>query len=127
MYFHLLKVSPAERCTDLWLSLNILHNKASQKTSPILSRAKSLTWKGTNNRTVFNLLIFAAENKGSLQKPEFSCSQFRSSRDPECRFINKLLYSIGNSASSLHNKISAPRKLTYAISKLSKSITAGID
>jgi len=63
-----------------------------------------LTWKGTNHRTVFNLLIFAARKKGSLRSlryPEFSGFQFRSSRDSEC----KLLYSIGNLASSLHNKV----------------------
>jgi len=81
-------MGPAEWCTCLWLSLNILRNRASQKTSSNLSRAKSLTWKSTNHRTVFNLLIFAAGKKGSLQRPEFSGSQFRSSRDPECRFIN---------------------------------------
>jgi len=105
MYFYLLKVGPVEKCTDLWLSLNILRNRASQKTSTILSRAMSLTWKDTNYRTVFNLLIFAAAKKGSLRNPEFLGSQFRSFRVPECRFINKLLYSVGNPASSLHNQI----------------------
>jgi len=31
MYFYLLKVGPAEKYTDLWFSLNILLNRASQK------------------------------------------------------------------------------------------------
>jgi len=74
MYFHLLKEVPAEMCTDLWLILNTLRNRAFQKTSSNLSRAKSVNWKGTNHRTVFNLLIFAAEKKGSLRNPEFSSS-----------------------------------------------------
>jgi len=107
---------PDERCTCLWLTFNILRNRASQKTSSSLSRAKSFTWIGTNHRTVFNLLIFAARKKDSLRNLEFSGFQFYYSRDPECRFINKLLYSIGNPASSLHNKVcffSTSRKLTY--------------
>jgi len=95
MYFFLLKkMGPAERCSDLWLILNILRKRTYQKTPSILSRAKSLTWKGTNYRTIFNLLIFTARKKGSLRNPEFLGFQFRSSRDPECRFMNKLLYSI---------------------------------
>jgi len=111
MYFCLLKVGPAEKRTDLWLTLNVLPNRASQKTSSNLSKSKTLTWKGP---------ITA----------QFSDSQFYLSRDLECSFTNKLIYSIGNPASSLHNKVCfffTPSKLTYAISKLSKFITAGTD
>jgi len=44
MYFYLLKVGVAEKCTNLWLSLILLHNRASQKQPPS-SLAKSMTWK----------------------------------------------------------------------------------
>jgi len=44
MYFYILKVDPAESCTNLWLSLNILRNTASQKHP--LSSPEPSPWPG---------------------------------------------------------------------------------
>jgi len=90
--------------------LEYTYNRASQKTSYILSEAKAESWKAKCNKLPFrfnhcipaiifhlaltstelSLLKFCCWQKRLFTKPRIFRFQFRSSREPEYKLMNKL-------------------------------------